>query len=186
MKATPLTGQFLIAMPTMADPRFSHSVVFICTHNETGAMGLVINRLYGAVDMRGLLEQLAINVTEQTPDVPIYFGGPVETGRGFILHTDDVVLDTSMRLEHDVALTATLDILKAIAENRGPARYLVSLGYSGWGPGQIEQEIQAGGWLTSTADPDILFDNDNESKWERAIGKLGFSPWVLSTEMGHA
>ncbi len=186
MKATPLTGQFLIAMPTMTDPRFSHAVVFICTHNETGAMGIIVNRLYGAIDMKGLLEQLSIKVTEQTPEYPIYFGGPVETGRGFILHSDDYTLDASMRLENDVALTATVDILSAIAENRGPERCLVSLGYSGWGPGQLEQEIQAGGWLTSPADMDILFDENNDTKWERAIAKLGFSPWLLSTETGHA
>ncbi|MDX1922851.1 MAG: YqgE/AlgH family protein [Alphaproteobacteria bacterium] len=186
MKATPLTGQFLIAMPNMNDPRFSHAVVFICTHNETGAMGLIINRLYGAIDMKGLLEQLTIPTTEQTPEYPIYFGGPVETGRGFILHSDDYTLDASMRLENDVALTATIDILRAIAENRGPARCLVSLGYSGWGAGQLEQEIQAGGWLTAPADLDILFDTDNDTKWERAIAKLGFSPWLLSTETGHA
>lgn len=186
MKATPLAGQFLIAMPTMADPRFSHTVIFICTHNETGAMGIIINRLYGAIDMKGLLEQLTIEVNEHTPETPIYFGGPVETGRGFILHSDDFTLDASMRLENDVALTATVDILKAIAENRGPSRCLVSLGYSGWGSGQLEQEIQAGGWLTAPADLDILFGSDNETKWERAIGKLGFSPWLLSTETGHA
>lgn len=149
-------------------------------------MGIIINRLYGAIDMKGLLEQLAIEVNDQTPEYPIYFGGPVETGRGFILHSDDVLLDSSMRLENDMALTATVDILRAIAENRGPSRCLVSLGYSGWGPGQIEQEIQAGGWLTAPADPEILFDTENDGKWERAIAKLGFSPWLLSTETGHA
>jgi putative transcriptional regulator len=186
VKPTILTGQFLIAMPNMADPRFSHAVVLLCTHNESGAMGIIINRLYGAIDIKGLLEQLNIPITDQTPDMQIYYGGPVETGRGFIIHSDDFMLDASLQIDHDIAMTATVDILRAISERRGPERSLLALGYTGWGAGQLEQEIQSGGWLTAPADMDILFDKNNDTKWERAIGKLGFSPWVLSTETGHA
>jgi putative transcriptional regulator len=173
-------------MPTMSDPRFVHGVMYICSHNETGAMGIVINRLYGAIDLEGLLDQLSIPVSELTPEMSVHYGGPVESGRGFILHTDDYTQDTSMRIKDDIVLTATVDILRAIAEGRGPHRCLVALGYAGWAPGQIEQELQAGAWLTVPADADLLFDPGIEDKWERAIGKLGITPGLLSTETGHA
>lgn len=186
MKTSALTGQFLIAMPNMADPRFVHTVTYICTHNETGAMGIVINRLYGAVDMKGLLEQLNLPFGEMTPDKQIHYGGPVETGRGFVLHTDDYCEDASMRIEGGVAMTATLEILKTIAEGHGPQRSLISLGYAGWAPGQIEAEIQSGAWLIVPADNDLLFDTSLDDKWERVIAKLGITPGLLSSETGHA
>lgn len=186
MQLSQLTGQFLIAMPVMNDPRFAHTVIYMCTHNHTGAMGLIVNRLYGAIDSKGLFEQLKIPVTAETQAAQIHFGGPVETGRGFILHSDDYLRDTSMAIDGGVALTATLDILQAIANNTGPAHALICLGYTGWGPGQLESELQAGGWLTVPADNALLFDGDLESKWERAFAKLGFSPGLLSSETGRA
>jgi putative transcriptional regulator len=181
-----LTGQFLIAMPTMPDVRFAHAVIYICTHNETGAMGLIVNRHYGAIDTRALFEQLDIKVDENVPDMPVHYGGPVESSRGFILHTTDYTQDTSMRVADDVAMTATMDILKAVAEGNGPVQRMLFLGYSGWGAGQLEQEIQDGGWLLVPHDTELLFDRNIDSKWERAIQKLGFSPGLLSTETGHA
>ncbi len=186
MKNATLTGQFLIAMPTLLDPRFARSVVYMCSHNETGAMGLVINRLYGAIDIKGLMDQLTIPVGTQTPDMPVHYGGPVETGRGFILHTDDYMQDTSMRVDGEIAMTATMDILKSIANGTGPSKCLVILGYAGWGPGQLEQEIQSGSWLNAPVDLELLFNTNLDTKWERAIATLGFSPGLLSTEMGHA
>lgn len=186
IKASSLTGQFLVAMPNMADARFVHTVIYICSHNETGAMGIIINRLYGAIDMKNLLEQLNIPFTDATPDKNIHYGGPVETGRGFVLHTDDFFQDTSMRVEGDVTLTATLEILRAIAEGRGPSRSLISLGYAGWAPGQLESEIQQGTWLNVPADDELLFDTNIDDKWERAIAKLGITPGLLSSETGHA
>lgn len=186
MSPTNLTGQFLIAMPTMADVRFAHSVVYICTHNETGAMGLIVNRNYGAIDIKSLFEQLEIKIGPETPDLSVHYGGPVEPSRGFILHTDDYLQDTSMRIHDNIAMTATMDILKAIADGSGPKRTLLCLGYSGWDAGQLEAEIQLGGWLNAPHDTELLFDKHLDSKWERAIQKLGFSPGLLSTETGHA
>lgn len=186
MKTSSLTGQLLIAMPNMPDPRFSHSVIYLCTHNETGAMGLIVNRLYAAIDARALFEQLNIPLTEKTAPLRVHYGGPVESGRGFILHTDDFMQDTTMRIEGDVAMTATLDILHAIANGKGPQQAMLVLGYAGWGAGQLDMEIQAGGWLTAPADTALLFDGEIETKWERSIQKLGFSPGLLSTELGHA
>ncbi len=181
-----LTGQFLIAMPTMSDPRFMHALIYICSHNETGAMGLVVNRGYGAIDSKSLFEQLAIPTDASTPDIPVLYGGPVESSRGFILHGDDFIQDTSMRIQDNIAITATMDILHAIARGKGPQRMMLFLGYSGWGPGQLEQEIQIGGWLTAPHDTSLLFDPNLDHKWERAITSLGFSPGLLSTETGHA
>lgn len=186
MIPTNLTGQFLIAMPTMTDARFAHALVYICTHNETGAMGLIVNRHYGAIDIKSLFAQLEITPGDAMPDMPVYYGGPVETSRGFILHSDDFMQDTSMRVHDTVALTATMDILKAIAEGNGPQRTMLCLGYSGWGAGQLEMEIQIGGWLTAPHDSDLLFDKFIDTKWERAIQKLGFNPGLLSSETGHA
>lgn len=186
MNSMNLSGQFLIAMPTLADTRFSHSVVYMCTHNATGAMGLIINRNYGAIDIKALFEQLKIETGPTTPDMAVYYGGPVEPSRGFILHSDDYVQDTSMRVHSGVALTATMDILKAIAGGTGPARVFLCLGYSGWEAGQLETEIQAGSWLVAPHDTDLIFDRNLDTKWERAIGILGFSPGLLSSETGHA
>lgn len=186
MKISSLVGQFLVAMPLMDDPRFARTVVYMCAHNSTGAMGIVTNRLYGAIDSDGLFEQLNIEPSYRTTDLPIHYGGPVETGRGFVLHTDDVMLEGSMPIEGDIAMTATLEILKAVADGTGPLRCLVSLGYAGWSPGQIEAELQAGAWLTVPGSTALLFDANLETKWERTLAVLGITPALLSNQTGRA
>lgn len=181
-----LTGQLLIAMPTMRDPRFTRTVIYMCAHNSEGAMGLVVNRLVGSLTFPELLTQLGIDVPERKRDLRIHFGGPVESGRGFVLHSDDYTQDGTLMVEGGVALTATVDILKQIAGGSGPHHSLLALGYAGWGPGQLDSEIQANGWLHAPADDAIVFDEDLDGKWQRAIGKIGVDVSLLSGEAGHA
>lgn len=181
-----LTGQLLVAMPTMEDPRFAHSVIYVCVHSEDGAMGLVLNQYLGEVTFPDLLEQVGIDIGAADRDIRVHFGGPVDAERGFVLHTADYVHDGTMLVGEGTALTATVDILRAIAEGAGPSRFVLALGYAGWAPGQLESEIEANGWLSVSADTDIVFDPDLASKWHRAIGKLGIDPAMLSVEAGHA
>ena len=181
-----LAGQLLLAMPQMEDPRFARSVIYLCAHTAEGAMGLVINRLFGAVSFGDLLQQLGIESQIDTSDVHVHFGGPVESGRGFVLHSTDFVREGTMKVDDQLALTGTLDILRAIAERRGPSRSLFALGYAGWGPGQLDAEIQANGWLHVPAEPGLVFDPDLNSKWERALAVMGIKPFMLSAEAGHA
>ena len=181
-----LTGQLLIAMPGMMDPRFQRTVIYMCAHNEDGAMGLVVNRLFGSVTFEDLLEQLELEVEEPVTNMPVHYGGPVESGRGFVLHSTDYVREGTLVVDDDVALTATIDILRAISEERGPRRNILLLGYAGWGPGQLDAEIQANGWLNVPCDESLLFDPDLETKWERSIAKLGVSLSTLSGQAGHA
>ena len=181
-----LSGQLLVAMPTMSDPRFAKSVIYVCTHSEEGAMGLVINRLYGALNFSTLLEQLDVRLAEGAPDIDVHFGGPVETSRGFVLHSADYQRDGTGKVTADVALTATVDILKDIATGGGPRHSLLALGYAAWAGGQLENELQQNGWLVAPADNALLFDSGLETKWERAVGKLGIRPAFLSGEAGSA
>jgi len=181
-----LPGQLLIAMPTMMDPRFERTVIYMCAHTSDGAMGLVLNRLIGSVTFPDLLEQLGIKPENLKDEIRVHFGGPVESGRGFVLHSSEFTLDGTMAVDGAIALTASIDILKAIAKGDGPRQKLLALGYAGWGPGQLEQEIQKNGWLHAPADPQIVFDGDLDSKWQRALGKLGVNPSALSTEAGRA
>lgn len=183
---TSLAGQLLIAMPRMEDRRFVRSVVFLCAHNEEGAMGLVVNKLIESVTLSELMDQLGIATAASNISARVHFGGPVESGRGFVLHSADYVEDATLVVGNDLALTATLDILRSIGRGAGPRRCLLALGYAGWGPGQLDAEIQANGWLHVAADEDILFDDDLKSKWRRALGKLGIDPLALSGEAGHA
>jgi putative transcriptional regulator len=180
-----LTGQFLVAMPGMGDPRFARTVIYMCAHNEDGAMGLVVNRELDSLKFDDLLEQLGVK-PERASSMPILFGGPVETGRGFVLHTTDYRQDATMGVTDNIALTATVDILRAIADGKGPRRALLALGYAGWAPNQIEGEIKANGWLTVSGDEALLFDPGLEAKWDRALGKLGISASMLSAEAGRA
>jgi putative transcriptional regulator len=180
-----LTGQLLIAMPTMMDPRFQRTVIFMCAHDERGAMGLVLNRLIEALTFPELLKQLGIDNAE-TEERPIHFGGPVDMGRGFVLHSDDYNQDGTVPVKPGYSVTATVDILHAMAKGDGPQNCLLALGYAGWGPGQLDDEIQANGWLHAPADPKLVFDPDLESKWERAMAKIGVDLTVLSGEAGHA
>ncbi len=185
-----LTGQLLIAMPTMGDQRFARAVIYVCSHSSDGAMGLVINKGLPTVDPAELMDQLGIDESERPSSLRIQFGGPVESGRGFVLHTTDFVEEGTLVVDESkdggVAMTATLDILRAIAKGEGPNRHILVLGYAGWGPGQLDGEIQENGWLSVLPDQAILFDEDLSTKWERSIAKLGFSPHMLSTDSGHA
>jgi putative transcriptional regulator len=189
-----LDGNLLIAMPSMADKRFARSVVYICAHSSDGAMGIVINKPAPEVKFRDLLVQLDVVQARDEPHLPedvdqvgVFRGGPVETGRGFVLHSSDFFLESAtLPIADGVCLTATLDVLRAIADGRGPCRALLALGYAGWAPGQLELEIQANGWLHTPADGAILFDADIEGKYDRALANLGVHPAMLSMEAGHA
>ncbi len=189
-----LDGNLLIAMPSMADKRFARAVVYVCAHSADGAMGIVVNKLATEVTFRDLLVQLDIVQARNEPHLPgvvdqvrVHRGGPVETGRGFVLHSSDFFLDNAtLPIAEGVCLTATLEILRAISEGRGPQDALLALGYAGWAPGQLEFEIQSNGWLHSRADRAILFDSDLDSKYDRALAQIGVQPAMLSMEAGHA
>jgi len=181
-----LTGQLLIAMPSMRDPRFTRTVIYMCAHTAEGAMGLVLNRLVGSVTFPDLLAQLGIEQTAEADQIRVHFGGPVETGRGFVLHTAEYNATGTMPVTGGVSLTASLDILKDIASGQGPRQSLLALGYAGWGAGQLDQEIHANGWLSVQADHRLIFDAHLDNKWERAIAKIGIDFSKLSGEAGHA
>ena len=181
-----LTGQLLIAMPQMSDPRFAHAVIYLCAHNADGAMGLVLNKGVEKPTFPDLLKQLKIEPAENADPINVMFGGPVETGRGFVLHSADYLQDATLLVDHQVGLTATLDILKDIAVGGGPRHKLLMLGYAGWGPGQLDAEIQANGWLNAPADEALIFDHDLDTKWDRALAKLGVDGAMLSGDAGHA
>lgn len=194
-EADTLEGQFLIAMPNMADGRFEQSVIYLCSHsNDQGAMGLVLNQTTRQLSFQDLLVQLnvleneeAIALPTDIRDMEVHKGGPVEMERGFVLHSNDFMIENAtVPISGGICLTATLEILKAMAEGRGPKEAILALGYSGWGPGQLESEIQANGWLTGPADPEIVFDPDNSRKWLKALARIGIDPALLSGEAGHA
>ncbi len=180
-----LAGHLLVAMPNMRDPRFERTVIYMCVHNAEGAMGLVINKSVGSLTFPQLLRQLGIP-KEGAADRRVHFGGPVEMGRGFVLHTDEYEQESTVKVKPGYAVTATIDILKAIAEGRGPEKALLALGYAGWAPGQLDGEIQANGWLHAPADLGIVFDDELDTKWTRAISKIGIDLALLSGEAGHA
>jgi len=182
-----LEGKLLIALPGMSDPRFERSVIYMCAHSGTGAMGIIINKPIEGLGFQELLRRLELPVSDSTPDSPILFGGPVETGRGFVLHSGEYEgEDSTLPISPDVSLTATLDILRAIGEGKGPDRAVFALGYAGWGPGQIESEIQANGWIHCDADAALIFGNHMESKWSEALAKLGIDISALSAHAGRA
>lgn len=182
-----LSGKLLIAMPGMGDPRFDHSVVYMCAHSGDGAMGLIVNKPAGDVRFEDLLEQLNIQQTEARRRVPVNYGGPVETGRGFVLHSSDYDSNSStLRVDDAIGMTATLDILEDLARGDGPAQCLLALGYAGWGPGQLESELQRNGWLTCDADNEIVFETPAARKWQAALKRLGIDPLLLSSQGGHA
>ena len=181
-----LTWHLLVAMPGMSDERFARSVVFLCAHSEEGAMGIVINRELESLTFEELIEQLDLKPGGTRVDLPVQAGGPVETGRGFVLHSVDYRHEGTLVVGEDVALTATVDILRAIAQGEGPRRRILALGYAGWSPGQLEAEIRANGWLNVAADADLVFDPALDEKWERAMAKIGVDARMLSTSGGHA
>ena len=182
-----LEGKLLIAMPGMPDPRFEKSVIFMCAHSAQGAMGLIINKPIDGLSFHELVDKLGIGMKVARGDTPILFGGPVQMGRGFVLHSADYAGEEStLALTPEISLTATVDILRAIAEGRGPAKAILALGYAGWGEGQIEAEIVANGWIHCDADAGLLFDTDYASRWKSALAKLGADISGLSAEAGRA
>jgi putative transcriptional regulator len=180
------TGQLLIAMPTMPDPRFARTVIYMCAHSDEGALGLVINKLFDDLNFEDLLDQVGIEPETCKRSIPVHSGGPVESGRGFVLHSQEFTDESTMVVDEKVALTASVDILRAIAEGNGPRHCLLALGYSGWGPGQLESEIHENGWLNVPADEALIFDTDLENKWQRAIAKIGVDFAKLSGQAGRA
>ncbi len=181
-----LTGQLLVAMPSMTDPRFARSVIFMCVHNANGAMGLVVNKLVDSISFPALLEQLNIEVGGLLQPRDVHYGGPVESGRGFVLHSMDYHQEGTVAVDDDFALTATVDILRAIAGGTGPRHAMLALGYAGWGAGQLDGELQANAWLNVPADESLVFDPEPDTKWERAMAKIGVNPMLLSGDAGRA
>jgi putative transcriptional regulator len=189
-----LDGQMLIAMPTMGDDRFARSVIYVCAHSPEGAMGIIVNQPASNISFRDLLVQLDVVETADliepppvTGGVKVLKGGPVETSRGFVLHSSDFFIENStLPIDDGVCLTATLDILKAIARGDGPKSAVLALGYAGWAPGQLENEIHQNVWLHCAADSELIFGQDNEGKYEKALKKIGIDLGMLSSEAGHA
>ncbi len=182
-----LTGKLLIAMPGMGDPRFDHSVVYMCSHGDDGAMGLIVNKP-SDLRIKALLGQL--NIACRIPVVGerlVHFGGPVEMSRGFVLHSADYDANLhSLQISESFSMTATLDVLEDLASGRGPLNSMVTLGYAGWGPGQLEDEIAMNGWLTAEASAQLVFDVADDDKWEAALATLGVDPLTLSASAGRA
>jgi putative transcriptional regulator len=183
---TSLAGQVLIAMPGLPDPEFAHSVVYLCAHTGEGAMGIVVNRPLAAPSFNDLLVQLEVEQTAKARAIHLCKGGPVDHSRGFVLHTADWTGDGSLKVDGRVALTASLDILKAFARGGGPREGILALGYANWGPGQLDDEIRRNSWLNTQPDLELLFDTDHESKWSRALAKLRINPAQLSSVAGRA
>src|SRR6516164_1681090 len=192
--ASYLDGRLLIAMPVMGDPRFERSVIYLCAHSAEGAMGIIVNHPAGSIDFPELLQQLGIikkgehiKLPENAESMKVLRGGPVDTGRGFVLHSSDFyIANATLKIADGICLTATIDILKAIAKGQGPKHAILALGYAGWAPGQLENEIQENGWLHCDADPDLVFGDELDDKYSRALRKIGIDPGMLSNEAGHA
>ncbi len=185
--ASTLAGKLLIAMPDMADPRFAKSVIYLCAHSDDGGMGLIVNKPQTQIRFTALLDQMQLPHGAETPDIRVHTGGPVETGRGFVLHSTDYTSGQgTLAVSDGIGMTATMDVLEDIAAGRGPAQAMLALGYAGWGPGQLEQEIRQNGWLTCDPRDDIIFGRANEHKWSGALKLLGIDPLVLSATAGHA
>lgn len=187
-----LDGQLLVAMPGMLDANFERTVIYVCAHSEDGAMGFILNR---ARDMSfsdllvqlGLIEaEDAIRLPEQTRELPVQVGGPVDTGRGFVLHSHDYLADSTIPVSNGLCLTATTDILRAISGGKGPKRATMMLGYASWAPGQLEDEIARNGWLTCPARDELVFDRNLSGKYDRVLASMGINPAMLSNTAGHA
>jgi putative transcriptional regulator len=189
-----LDGQMLVAMPGMLDDRFARTVIYLCAHSAEGAMGIVVNKPAADLNFPDLLVQLdiipeaeRIQLPQRVGRVQVLMGGPVETSRGFVLHSPDFFIDQStLPIDEGICLTATVDILRAIAKGEGPANAVLALGYAGWSEGQLEKEIQANGWLNCPADPEIIFHSTLDSKYDLALRRIGIDPAMLSSDAGHA
>ncbi len=184
--AQSLSGHFLIAMPTMTDPRFERTVIYMCAHSPSLTMGIVVNKVLDNLNFTDVLEQFEIDGDTFGDGLNIHFGGPVETSRGFVLHSTDYQHEDTLVVDDKVALTTSINVLRHIAAGKGPSKYLLALGCAGWAPGQLDTEIQSNGWLHAAADLEIIFDSANTEKWSRAVGNLGFDIGKLSNEAGHA
>lgn len=183
---SPFREKFLVAMPGMADGLFNKSLVYICAHSEAGAMGIIVNQPLPDFTFRELLSQLQLPKSRLITDPAVHFGGPVDGSRGFVLHSRDVIRPESLKLGEHLCLTGTVDILRTIAEGKGPRKMLFALGYAGWGPGQLETEMQENTWLTMPSDDDLLFETDLSHKWDKAMARMGISLSALSSHIGHA
>ena len=182
-----LAGKVLIAMPGMGDPRFDQSIIYLCAHSDEGAMGLIVNKPAGGVVLGDVLGQLDIEVDAKVHDMQVHVGGPVETARGFVLHTRDFQSDLhSLNVDEDFVMTGTMDVLEAMGQAKGPMRSQLMLGYSGWGSGQLEEEIRQNGWLICEALPEPVFETDDGDKWSKALASIGVSPLTLSASAGRA
>lgn len=183
---SPFRNSLLVAMPSMQNGFFTRSVVYICAHSGAGAMGIVINQRLPDVEFKDLLSQLHLPRSQLVVEPVVHFGGPVETGRGFVLHSMDFIRKDTVRINDKMCITGTVDILRAMAEGKGPSHSIFALGYAGWGAGQLEDEMQANAWLTVPADEELIFSTDLGHKWEEALKKIGVNPLALSTEAGRA
>jgi putative transcriptional regulator len=183
-----LTGKLIIAMPAMSDPRFKRSVICICAHSENGAIGLIINKLVESLSFSKISKQLKLNRNGMNVGYSggIYFGGPVETGRGFILHSADYSIKGSTVINEQITMTASTQILQALADGEGPKKSIIALGYAGWGPGQLDAELQANAWLSIDSDQELIFSNKIADKWDKAFEKIGVTPALLSSDYGRA
>jgi putative transcriptional regulator len=189
-----LDGQLLIAMPNIGDKRFERSVIYMCAHSAEGAMGIVINKTTEEITFSELLERLhiksssePIELAHEQRDIMVHFGGPVETARGFVLHSSDYFADdATLPIDEEIGLTATLDVLRAMVAGEGPRQALLALGYAGWGPGQLETEIQDNGWLSCPCDQDLLFETALDAKYTSALAKIGIDPAFLTAQAGRA
>ena len=183
-----LNGQLLLAMPAMQDPRFARSVVYLCMHNAEGAFGLIINRLIESVSFQDLLDHLGVRsgLADGVAPPRIHYGGPVEEQRGFVLHSSDCMLPDSVLAGDDIALTGTTEIIRELADGRGPRHHILAIGYAGWGPEQLEHELQDNAWLSVAADPGLVWETDAGSKWEQGMAKIGVDTSLLSSVAGRA
>ena len=181
-----LAGHLLVATPLIQDGCFARSVVYMCAHNEGGAMGLIVNYTIDSIQMADVLAQLDIRGDAPSRDFPVHFGGPVEANRGFVVHSADYAPEDSLFSANGVAVTANISALQAIGRGQGPRKGMLALGYAGWSSGQLEQEIESGGWMVVPATPQLVFDTDNELKWNLAMGTLGIDVGHYSTDVGHA
>jgi putative transcriptional regulator len=181
-----LVGKILVAMPYLMDSRFTQSVVYICGHDQNGAMGIMINKPLIELTFLDLLRQVSIIPGPECPQIQIYHGGPIDISRGFVMHSHDYHTDTTVVVDSQIGVTSTLDILRAIARNNGPKKSMVCLGYAGWTSGQIEQEINDNDWIIMEPTMELIFETPSENKWRAALSKIGVDPSIMSLDFGHA
>ena len=181
-----LAGSLLIAMPSMADPRFAGTVVQICTHDASGTMGIVVNRLMGTMSLSSILQQMNLPAPDKAREIPVHWGGPVGSDRGFLMHSPQLTHPDAMRIKNDLSISATGDVLQLLVNAPEETPCLFALGFCAWTAGQLEQEMQSGGWLHAAGDPALVFSSETATKWHRALGSINVDPLLLSSETGHA